>query len=283
MKRLFLIASMIFCAMNVGGQEKADLIKLAETEKSFAQTADEKGVKEAFLEFLADDGILFRPTAVNGKESWAARPATPAQLSWYPVFVDASSNGILGYTTGAGEFRPKGKTDATVFYSEYMTVWRRQPDGSYKAVLDMGVSHEKPTTTDKSWKSPTDSGKNLTENKPPASNSVNLFFDTATAKGLDKAYKIFAAENTRFLREGKFPILGKANALALYKKNKSKITFGKNMTLQSAGDLAYSVTTYELKDGAKTIEKGNAVEVWKLFGGSWQIVMDVFAPIPENK
>ncbi len=54
------------------------------------------------------------------------------------------------------------------------------------------------------------------------------------------------------------------------------------MTLQSAGDLAYAVTTYELKSDAKTIEKGNIVQIWKYFRGKWQIVMDIFSPIPEK-
>ncbi len=93
---------------------------------------------------------------------------------------------------------------------------------------------------------------------------------------------MFASENVRFLREGKQPILGKTNALSEYKKDKSKIIFGKNMTLQSAGDLAYAVTTYQLKSDQKTIEKGNIVQIWKFFGSKWQIVMDIFSPIPEK-
>ena len=282
MKKHLLFALVIFSALNIWGQEKADLVKLAETENSFARAVDANGIKAGFLEYLADDGILFRPTAVNGKESWQARPATSAHLSWYLVFVDASADGFLGYTTGAGEFRPKGKSDSNVYYSEYMTVWQRQPNGEYKAKLDIGISHEKPATADKSWKSPERSDKNTAAIKSPASNSVNLFYDTATIKGLEKAYKIFASNNVRFLREGKFPIVGKSNALAEYKKSKAKITFGRNMTLQSAGNLAYAVTTYELKDQAKTIEKGNSVQIWKYTDDNWQIVMDVFAPIPER-
>lgn len=282
MKIYFLIVLVIFGAFYVSGQDRTDFVKLVEAENSFARAADEKGMKEAFLEFLADDGLMFRPAATGGKEFWRAQPASPAHLSWYPVFVDASSNGVLGYTTGPGEYRPQGKTDSTVYYSEYLTVWQRQSNGGYKAALDIGISHEKPHAIDKNWKSPESVSKNLTEIKSPAANSVNLFFDTATVQGLDKAYKMFAVENVRLLREGKFPIVGKASALAEYRKNKSKITFGKNMSLQSAGNLAYTVTTYQLKDNAKTIEKGNVVQVWKYSGGNWQIVMDVFAPIPDK-
>ncbi|MGI8788184.1 MAG: DUF4440 domain-containing protein [Pyrinomonadaceae bacterium] len=271
----------IFCLSNVFGQENNNAEKLIGTEKTFAKVAEEKGLKPAFLEFLADDGIIFRPAAVNGKESWNSRPDSPALLSWSPVYADVSSNGILGYTTGAGEYRPNGKTDTMVYYSEYATVWRRQADGNYKAVLDIGISHDKPSSCDTNWTSPKNAEKIADENKPFASNSINLFFDTATTKGLGKAYKMFAADDARFLRDGKFPIIGKNNAPSEIKK--SKITFGKSATIQSAGDLAYAVTTYEMKDGDKTIEKGNFVQVWKLVGGKWQIVLDVFAPIPLEK
>ena len=52
---------------------------------------------------------------------------------------------------------------------------------------------------------------------------------------------------------------------------------------RTVGDLDYSITTYEMKNGAKVIEKGNIVQIWKLFGGRWPIVLDVFAPIPIEK
>jgi ketosteroid isomerase-like protein len=280
MKNLFIFV--IFLAgINVFAQTKSGAEKIVETEKAFAKTAEEKGVKAAFLEYLAEDGIIFRPTAINGKESFRSRPDTPALLSWHPVFADISSNGVLGYSTGPGEFRPKGKTDTNVYYSEYATVWRRQADGSYKAALDIGISHDKPADNDKNWTSPKTIEKLTEENKPIAANAMSAFFDAATTKNLEKAYKIFAFEEVRFLREGKFPIIGKNKALAEI-KTKLKIIFGKNVTMQSAGDLAYSVTTYEMKDGEKTAEKGNIVQIWKLIGGKWQIVLDVFAPIPEK-
>jgi ketosteroid isomerase-like protein len=201
-------------------------------------------------------------------------------LSWYPVFADVSSNGVLGYTTGEGEYRPKGKTDTTVYYSTYATVWRRQPDGNYKAAFDVGISHDKPSDSDKNWTSPKTVEKSSEANKPIAAGAMSSFFNTAATKGLAKAYKNFAAEDARFLREGKFPIMGKSNAPTEIKK--SKIAFGKGATMQSAGDLGYSITTYEMKIGDKITEKGNIVQIWKFVGGRWQIVLDVFAPIPAK-
>ncbi len=268
-------------AFFVDASAQTDLQRLVETEKSFAAASHANGIKRAFLAFLADDGIVFAPAAVNGKERFGARPDdSPATLSWYPVFADVSSNGVLGYTTGRGEYRAKGNADAQAFYSEFATVWRRQADGNYRVALDIGVSHDKPASDDQTVSYSPQTENFSGENKPTAADFVNSFYDAATAKGLKKAYKTFAAADARFLREGKFPILGKANAPVEAKKN--KISFGKQMTLQSAGDLAYAVTTYQLADGAgKIIEQGNSVQVWKLRSdGNWRIVLDVQSRIP---
>lgn len=281
MKFFFLIVFLFFFVLCVAAQENKDLAKLVETEKSFARAAVEKGTRDAFLEFLADDGTVFQPSAANGKEFWQARPASPSILSWTPTFADISSNGILGYTTGDWEYRPKGKADAPAAFGQYMTIWRKQPDGNFKVVLDLGVSHNKPASVEANWKSSSDDG-NQSADQPPASSASNLFFDTAASKGLDKAYKMFASENARLLRQGKFPIIGKTNTLAELKKDKSIVSFGKNMTLQSAGDLAYSATTYQVKSGANIVETGNTVQIWKFTGGKWQIVMDVFSPVTEK-
>jgi len=164
---------------------------------------------------------------------------------------------------------------------EYATVWRRQPDGNYRAAFDVGISHDKPLSSAKSWTLPKRAEKFTEENKPLAAGAMSSFYDTATTKGLAKAYKNFAADYARFLREGKFPITGKSNAPPEIKK--SKITFGKGATMQSAGDLGYSITTYEMKSGDRITEKENMVQIWKLIGGRWQIVLDVFAPIPPEQ
>lgn len=272
--------SIALCCVAAFAQTKTDLEKVVETEYAFAKFAEEKGVKAAFLEFLTDDAVMFNPQAVNAKEMWRARPDdSPATLSWYPTFADVSSNGALAYTIGAGEYRPKGKSDQTVYYSTYASVWLRQPDGNYKAVMDVGITHAKPPVENKNWTAPKPTEKIADENKPLAANAIYKFFETAALQGLEKSYKLFAHEDARFLREGKFPIIGKQAALREV-KTKAKITFGKRMTEQSAGNLAYIVTTYEMKSVDKLTERGNIIQVWKLMQGKWQIVADVFAPIP---
>ncbi len=53
---------------------------MVDAERKFYQTGQEKGTRAAFLAFLADDGIVFRPGPLNGKEAWGKRPETGFDL-----------------------------------------------------------------------------------------------------------------------------------------------------------------------------------------------------------
>lgn len=261
---------------------QSDLEKLVTAEKSFAQTAAEKNTKTAFLEFSADDGILFNPNPVNAKEFWNSRPITPALLAWTPEFADISSNGVLGYTTGPWEFRPKGKDDAPVGFGHYVTLWQKQLDGNFKWVLDIGINHPKVALA-KDWISPNAAAKDLAENKFKASEVISQFFEFAGKNGLERAYKMFAADDIRLYRQDKIPFVGKKNALDEIKKNPYKLKVSKRTTFTGAQDLAYLSSPYTFFDKeGKEIEKGNFLQIWKLRKGNWQIVLDLFNPIPKQ-
>lgn len=265
------------------GQNNADLQKLVETEKAFAKAAEMNGTRSAFLEFLADDGIVFSPTATNGKEVWKNRTASPALLAWSPTYADVSSNGVLGYTTGDWSFRPKGKSDEPTAFGQYFTVWQKQADGNFKAVLDLGVAHPKPTTVETTWKSPAPVSNNTDSKKASATGAAQSFFEQAEMSGLAKAYKMFAAEDVRLLREGSFPILGRKDALERVKKDKGTVKFSKRMFFVGGGDLAYLSDAYTLTKEDKTTVKGNLAQVWRLRNGNWQLVMDVWNQLPPEK
>ena len=283
MKRfLILFLFITICFADIFAQNDAQ--KIYDAEKSFEKAVAEKGLNEAFVEFSAPDGTCFFPGyPVNCREYFKAQPASPVALTWNPVFVDVSSNGAIGYATGNSVYRAKGKDDPNAVYGEYVSVWQRQPDGRYLGVADIGISHEKPTNTGTKWTSPANSGKELNEKKSSAADTSTVFFETAEKQGLQKAYKMFLADDARLYREGKLPVLGKKNALDEFKKDKSNIKFAKRSIFSSAADLAYINNTYTLndKDGKETA-KGNFLQIWKLRGGRWQIVLDVFSLLPKT-
>jgi ketosteroid isomerase-like protein len=281
MKKILLLLIIMLSFTNIFAQNEAQ--KIFDTEKAFERAVAEKGINQGFIDFLAPDGLVFVPNATNGREFWKNRPKSPASLTWNPTFIDVSSNGALAYSTGNGIYRPKGKDDTAASYSEYATIWQRQPDGSYLAALDMGISHEQPNTETK-WTSPSDSGKELNEKKYSAADASTVFFETVTKQGLNTAYKAFLADDARLLREGKMPIVGKQNALNELKNDRSKIFFTKRSFFVGAADMAYISNSYTVRDrDGKTTGTGNFLQVWKLRGEKWQIVFDVFAPNPPEK
>jgi ketosteroid isomerase-like protein len=52
-----------------------------------------------------------------------------------------AASGDFGYTYGTFEFRSRDKEGKLVSnYGKYTSIWKRQKDGSWKVVLDMGNS-----------------------------------------------------------------------------------------------------------------------------------------------
>jgi ketosteroid isomerase-like protein len=278
-KLLIILFFIIFNTAAIFAQ--SDIQKLVDTENSFARTAAEKNTRAAFLQFLADDGIVFSPQRSNGKQVWTARKETPALLSWYPIFADISGNGLIGYTTGPWEYRPKGKDDAPVAFGHYMTIWQKQSDGKFRAVLDFGITHDKPQSIEtKLTSADTKTGKDP-EIKSSAGDAAAKFFETVAGNGAEKAYKGFAADDIRLMRGGKMPIIGKKAALKEVSTVKGNLSISKRMSFYVTDDIAYATNTYSLNKDGKTIETGNFVQIWKNRGGKWQIVMDIFVADPK--
>ena len=251
--------------------------KIYETERAFEKAVAEKGMNAGFIEYLTSDGVLFQPDMVNGREAWQKRPKSPASLTWNPIWIEVSSNGALAYSIGNGVYKPNGKGDTTEYYSHYLSIWRRELNGEYRAVLDVGISHEKPPVAVTEWKSPLVSGNEKLQNS--AGDHSVQFYSASESVGSSKAYKSYFAEDGILMRDGSLPFIGKKAAIAYLDSKKQSIKFAKRKTFSEAGDLAWVTSGYSIVDTAGTeIEKGNFIQVWKLRDGKWRIAADVLAP-----
>ncbi len=286
---LFRLLPVLLFASAVTAQKTAtvsiapDLRSLIATEKAFASTAAEKGTKSAFLTYLADDGIIFNPTEVNGKLSWKNRPESPALLAWNPVWADVSSDGKLGYTTGGWEYRPKGKTDKPSAFGEYVTIWQRQADGEFRAVLDIGISHPTNNLSSGACNSPFDANLGKSDGEG-IDNAV--FTDIFSNKSIANGYFNYLADDVVLLRDGKLPFKGKKAAFLGLESlegafpNSSFLKFNVN-TSKVFGNMMYSWGVYSLTHKDKTVSRWNFVQVWKKRSGRWQIVLDIFNKIEK--
>ncbi len=146
------IGLLIGCTREAPTSPPADPEVLLETDRAFCQRSLEAGMKVAFVEYAdsavikMDDGRL----AVRGLDSlkavWAApRPDGPSPLSWEPQHVEISSSGDMGFTFGYWRFPAKTETgNDTLYYGNYVSIWKRQRDGSWKYVLDTGTNTPRP-------------------------------------------------------------------------------------------------------------------------------------------
>lgn len=269
--------------LTIGGAEgQNNLQRLVDTENAFAQAAGDKGTRSAFLEFLSDDSVVFDPQRANGKQVWTARKESPAMLYWYPIFADISGNGLIGYTTGPWEYRPKGKNDAPAAFGHYMTIWQKQADGSFRAVLDLGVSHSKPTALEPRIATVPASTRKDPDIRSNAGDTASRFYELITARGAEKGYKEFAADDIRLMRDGKMPLIGKRAALKEIGSVKADLLINKRMSFYGTDDLSYATNTYSFKRDGTVIETGNFVQIWKNISGRWLIVMDIFVADPKK-
>ncbi|MEQ1603619.1 MAG: hypothetical protein ABL999_02000 [Pyrinomonadaceae bacterium] len=279
----FIVGILIVLISVFAASAQADVQKIVDTEHGFAKFAEENGTKAAFLEFITSDGLLFLPDKVNGKEYWSGRGPSTGLLSWAPNYADISANGILGYTTGNWEYRPKGKGDEPTGFGEFITVWLRQPDGKYKFVVDIGVGHKKPEKYSTDWVTAADKRKDLNEKNSSAGDNANGFFTAMTEKGIGKAYEMYAVDDVRAFREEMAPIIGKKALISLVKGEKTTYSIAKRSSFFGSADLAYNTNTYTKTADGKIVERGNLMQIWKLVNGRWRIVLDIFKPVPLPK
>lgn len=262
---------------------------LVQMERDFAKAAATKGTRDAFLEFIADDGVLFQPGPVNGKKFWTERQPRKGLLSWEPVFADVSRAGDLGYTTGPWEFRPNGPDDKPVAFGQYFTIWKKQSDGSWKFVLDRGVGSENPFAP-KTLQFPlNDDGSepagsfNVETGRAALTKLESDFSERSGKKGTRDAFDAYLADDARLLRENVAPAIGKSAALTLISSAQGTLSWQPVVSdVSSSGDLGYTYGTFEFKSGNADPARGSYVRVWKKAHGKWRVVMDVLSPDPKK-
>jgi ketosteroid isomerase-like protein len=244
---------------------------------------------------MAEDGILFRPTPVNAKEFFAGRPANPGPiLTWYPSYAEISSRGDLGWTTGPWEYQ-SSKDKKPEAWGHFATVWRLQPKGGYKVLIDEGHSTpSKPPQDSLSWAIlPTRQGEGVTTELKTLIKSQQSLIEADAAyskalaeEGLGAALTHFADDDVRLLREAKPEFRGVADASkALPHEWEAGVTAWdmKPGAISYTCDLAF---TYGIATmGAKAKDSPNGRKVFRVWRRSspeadWKLALDVTNPLP---
>src|SRR3954467_2789265 len=141
---LLLMASTIAIGASKKLQEQ-ERQKIAKAEADFEKARAERGL-EGWLSFFADDTADFvrgAPFTFTKEEmrQHLQKDFDPAdQLTWQPVKIDVAASGDLAYSVGTWQLKGKNPAGEDVTQTgKYITVWKKQKDGSWKVVADTGT------------------------------------------------------------------------------------------------------------------------------------------------
>jgi ketosteroid isomerase-like protein len=142
MNKTALCLAVLLLASFAAAEKPEDVLMKAD--RDFAKAFAENHV-EGWMAFCADNAVMLQEVPAVGREAvrkFAQESFSDpyGKLEWEPVYAQLFASGNMGVTTGRWKATsPDGKTAG----GDYVTVWRKQKDGSWKFVADGGTPDPK--------------------------------------------------------------------------------------------------------------------------------------------
>jgi len=270
---------------------RGDLARMIAAERAFAAATRELGVRDGFLTFFMDDAIDVGPVGatlglVTVKERLRSQPppALPLarQLLWEPRWGAISGAGDLGWLTGPYRMKDAKGADPDR-HGAYFSVWRRQPDGTYKVRLDIGIATARDVVFPEGF----------TAAPPPVAapgaaapdeNDLRMIearFAEAASKNLADAYRTHLLPDARLHRNERSPFVGRDAAAGFMASTFDRMAWSVlHVEGSASGDMAVAVGAYDAAAKASegrpgSPERGYFVRVWhRDAGGNWRIAFE---------
>lgn len=275
-KLIALFCFSVFSRAQVSGSA----YELAKSEREFSAASDSNGVKESFLRYLSDDCLMFNPQPTNGKELYRTRKESGINLTWYPTYVEVSHSGDFGISSGPWEIR-KTKGDTPAVVGHYFSIWKKQPDGYWKVIVDNGIRYPKEDRRKEEEYFGTIHARGTMTGEIAKSALLKTdreFAQQVKTAGIKKAYTKYSAVNVRLYRNGYFPAIQKASALSLLATlPQQRVYAPQQAQISSSGDLGF---TYGISLNANN-DSSSYLRVWRNEGG-WKIAVDMLEEFPKE-
>jgi ketosteroid isomerase-like protein len=138
---LFLISAFTFFSCDVKKEttQQSSIHEILNADISFSDMSRQIGMKKAFLQYIDNEGVLLRPghlpiTGAEAIDFLSQLSDTSYTLTWQPMKAEISKSGDLGFTYGVYQLSIKD----SIYKGTYVSIWKKQNDGSWKFVLDSG-------------------------------------------------------------------------------------------------------------------------------------------------
>jgi ketosteroid isomerase-like protein len=140
----FIVVGCAFLLGAIANSESNGSSALLNIESEFMKAAADHG-SQGYMSYYAEEAVeipnghAFLNGTAEIAKTMGFLDSPDNHLTWTPVHADIAASGDLGYTYGTFEFRAKDKDGKPVSdLGKYVTIWKKQPDGAWKVVLDMG-------------------------------------------------------------------------------------------------------------------------------------------------
>ena len=121
---------------------KSDATSITEADKYYSALSEQKGRNAAFLAMFDSTGVTLAThmPPIEGykeiRELLLSKSDSTYTLTWEPKFSKVAVSGELGYTYGTYKLIDKGTKKLSE--GTYTTIWLKNAQGQWKAVLDTG-------------------------------------------------------------------------------------------------------------------------------------------------
>ncbi len=265
-------------------------LSMADAERAFARAALDKGIREAFLEYLADDAVGFYPEEMNAREFYRSQAPAPAtvRLEWEPRLGDVARSGDLGWLTGPYTLTNTGSGQPPR-HGCYFSIWGRRPGGPWRVLMDVGVPTPEPCAFPQAGAVAVEEpgGRFLAKaDEPPHGGGRVVLADNSLAQsvrrdGVRLAYRDALTPMSRVHLPGRAPLVGRDAILGwLETSQRSLETEPDAGDIAASGELGFTRGTYEVASESGGVEKGYYVRMWKrLATGQFTVAVDVRSPL----
>ena len=286
-KPLKILAAVFLSILPVIGADESAVRAVVEAEQNFARAGIERGIRESFLQFFADDSIIFAPEPKNGKKFYTKYQEKGRKLIWQPIFGTIANSDEFGVTTGPWEMQQSAADSTALGFGQFVSVWKKQRNNSWKVLVDVGVDNPQPSEPPGQiqFLPPNDTlPKDDVDLRREALKKTEISLGGLLKEGAGSAIASSASNDIRVFRENTFPAVGKTAAKLLLSADNGKMTrttSGSGMS--AAADLAYRYGSY-VSERANVTERGYYLTIWRAEGDKdWKILIDLQKKAPEKK
>lgn len=249
------------------------------------------GVRDGFLTFFMDDAIDVAPVEgrlalVNVTARLRSQPVASLPLShrllWEPRWGAVSRAGDLGWLTGPYRNVATSSADPDR-HGAFFSIWRRQPDRTYKVRLDIGIATARAVVFPEGF-TPAPAPAAPAPGAPVTEQDIRLVearFAEAASKDVGAAYRAHLLADARLHRNERSPFAGAAAAAAFMAETFDRLAWAVlHAEVAASGDLAFTAGSYDAAARAfegrpGSPERGFFVRVWHRDGAAaWKIAFE---------